>query len=228
MRATLNENNIDHLPPVKNTFIKIKKMVINGLSKKNISFVMLTIGLCGVIIAYRYQSRLHESHLSSLQMKRNEQILHVLNDVNGQLASLSKTPANNVQKQALLKIENDLVGLQQSIIEVAKSSDIQKVSSQISSVKEDMDEHMSDIKRAVSDSMGNKQFLNANVLPFHVISIDVIGGQPYVSVNYADHVTPVGVSDVLAGWRLILADYDASVAEFVNDKDQYVKVSLQG
>lgn len=163
---------------------------------------------------------------STLQIKHNEKILSELNDIEIQLKSLANNPSSNAQKQELLQIENHIVELQKSMVEVAKSSDIQTIVNQISSVKDTMNEQMSDIKKTVSGGMGNKEYLDADVLPFKVITIDVIGEQSYVSVNYEDHVTPIAVSDVIAGWRLIFADYDANIAEFRNDKKQYVKVSL--
>ena len=60
-----------------------------------------------------------------------------------------------------------------------------------------------------------------------MVSVDRIAGLPYVSVDYAKHISPLAVGDQLAGWRVMAAYFDAGVAEFVNDKDQYVKVVIQ-
>ncbi len=87
---------------------------------------------------------------------------------------------------------------------------------------------MLDLKKSVSSSLGNKEYLDSSLLPFQVISIDVIGGEPYISINYADHISPLGVGDLLVGWRVTSADSDQGIAVFVNEKNQFIRISLQG
>jgi len=65
-------------------------------------------------------------------------------------------------------------------------------------------------------------------LPFHVLAVDVIAGEAYVSVDYAHHVSPMALDDLLGSWRLDSADYDSNTAEFVNEKNQFVRVNLKG
>ena len=167
--------------------------------------------------------------LISLQNKRSEAILRELNDINSVLHNVESNPSNTKQQQlALQTLEKDIASTQKSMIDVAKSTDIQKVSSQIALVKDDIDSQISDLKKAVSKSIGSKEYLDASALPFHVISVDVIAGQPYVSVEYASHVSPLSAGDLLVGWRVVSAEYDTGISEFVNEKNQYVKVSLQG
>jgi hypothetical protein len=136
---------------------------------------------------------------------------------------------NNPKQQSVLNtIQSELSTLRESMVEVAKTSDIQKVSSQITSVKDDVDIKMSDMMHAVTSFNGGKQYLDLNALPFHVLSVDMIAGLPYVSVDYSNHVSPLTVGDWLAGWQVVAAYNEAGVAEFVNDKNQYVKVIVQG
>lgn len=165
----------------------------------------------------------------SMQLKKSDTILRELGDINSQIQKISLNPSESkLAEAAFTKIQDDLAAIHQSVADIAKSSEIQKVSSEIELVRNDVDTQMGDIKKAVSESMGNKQYLEPSALPFQVVSVDMIGGQPYVSVNYEDHVSPLGVSDLLAGWRLTSADYDAGYAEFVNAKNNFVKVNLQG
>jgi hypothetical protein len=165
----------------------------------------------------------------SLQNKRSEAILRELNDINLVLHDVESNPFNSKQQQMTLQsLEKNIASAQKSMINVAKSSDIQKVSDQITSVKDDIDTQMGDLKKTISEGMGGKQYLDANTLPFHVISVDVIAGQPYVSVEYASHVSPLSVGDILTGWRVTSADYESGVAEFINEKNQSVKIILQG
>jgi hypothetical protein len=167
--------------------------------------------------------------LVSLQNKRSEVILLELQDINSVLHHVEDNPLNSKQQQmALQSLERNIVSTQKAMIDVAKVSDIQKVSGQITSVKDDIDSQMNDIKKAIAENRGSKQFLDTSTLPFHIVSVDVIAGQPYVSVKYASHISPLAIGDLLTGWRVVNADYESGIAEFVNEKNQYVKVSLQG
>jgi hypothetical protein len=167
--------------------------------------------------------------LISLQNKRSETILRQLNEINLIVQGVASNPDNTKQQQLVLQaLEKDMSIIQKSIVEMAKISDIQQVTNQVALIKNDVDTQMIDIKKSVSASTGGKQYLENSALPFHVISVDVIAGQSYVSVNYANHISPLGMNDILVGWRLTAADYDNGMVEFANEKNQYVKVSLQG
>lgn len=205
---------------------QFKKMIRN---KKYLTVTILIFSLLlfiTIFITAQYVNN-KKSNLSSLTNKHNEIILNKLNQVNDQLEALVRNPSNSKEQYLKLQgIEKNIAEIHQSLVAVAKTTDIQKVSTQIASVKDTVDSLMSDIKKAMSEYGGNKQYLDPNALPFHVVAIDVISGEPYVSVNYQDHVSPLGISDMLASWRLIAADYDLNVAEFVNNKNQSVKINL--
>ncbi len=167
--------------------------------------------------------------LASLQNKRSAFIVNELNDIHSILHDIESNPFNSRQQQMTLQsLEQDIVVAQKSMLNLAKTSDIQKVSSQISSVKDDIDSQMGEMKKAIAEGVGSKQFLDASALPFHVISVDIIAGESYVSVEYDNHIFPLAIGDLLTGWRVISADYEADCAEFANEKSQYVKVDLQG
>jgi hypothetical protein len=174
-------------------------------------------------------SVLHKTSASAQLNKRNEIILKELNEIKSVLHEVEGNPYNTKEQQQVLKnLEKDFQNAQKSMTDVAKSADIQKVSLEIASVKDDIDSQLHDIKKTISETGSSKEYLNANVLPFHVISVDVIAGQPYVSVEYANHVSPLSIGDELAGWRVVSTDYQSTVSEFINDKNQHIKVSLQG
>jgi hypothetical protein len=164
----------------------------------------------------------------SAQNKHSEAVLRELTNISETLHEVSNNTTTAKQQVVLQSLEKEIMTIHQSIVDVAKGSDIQKMSNQITLVKEDMDSQISDLKKSVYESSGNKQYISESALPFHVISVDVIAGQSYVSVDYANHTLPLAISDLLAGWRVISADYDSGVVDFVNEKNQYVKVSLQG
>ncbi|MCD6040304.1 MAG: hypothetical protein K0S27_1704 [Gammaproteobacteria bacterium] len=190
----------------------------------SISFLFLFIFL--PIMSYKSMKM---ADLVSLQNKRNKIILHELNDINSLLHDVRNNPLNSKQQQmAFQSLEKDIVFAQKSLVDAAKTSDIQKISGQIASVKDDIDSQMNDMKKIISEDRSSKQFLNASVLPFHVISVDVIASQPYISVEYNNHILPLAIGDSLTGWRVISADYELGMAEFENEQNQYIKVSLQG
>ena len=194
--------------------------------------LIISTGLISAVLLFSIISgnkKTNVTDLVSLQNKRSETILRELNEINSVLHDVESNPFNTKQQQmSLQSLEKDIASTQKSMVDVAKSTDIQKVSNQISLVKDDIDSQMGDLKKAVSKSIGSKEYLDASVLPFHVISVDVIAGQPYVSINYANHISPLAIGDLLTGWRVVNADYDSGIAEFSNEKNQYVKVSLQG
>lgn len=198
-------------------------------------WIMLSIGtgtgflLWLIILLAVHQQSNGVADLSVTEKQRALTILNQLSDINNQLQQLASNPQNSQSfKTALTHISSDLSSFQKSLNELAKSSDVQKVSGQLASMQNDIDAQMLDLKKAVASSNDAKQYLDAKVLPFHVISIDVISQQPFVSIDYANHITPLAVGDTVAGWKITAADYDAAQVEFKNAHDQYVKISLQG
>lgn len=236
MRATINELsdvNSDHDAAIepKSLWQKMCNKLCLIYKSKNNHKKTIVISLVGAISAIIIGIIIFENkssvQVASSQSKISLGILNKLNDIDNQLDVMSHNPNNLKQQQVLQAIDKDVATIQQSVIDVAKTADIQKVSNQISSVKDDVDSQMIELKRAVTEGAGAKEYLEESALPFHVVSVDVIAGQPYVSVNFENHVTPLGITDSLGGWRLIVADYDTRTAEFVNEKKQYAKISLQ-
>jgi hypothetical protein len=209
---------------------EFKKLFINKLNlirnNKYLTFIaiflLMSALMCTLAIIMQVSA-------STLKASRSDTIQGQLDAMHIILKEVASNPSNSKREQIALEgLEVNILSVQKSLVNVAKSSDIQQVSKQISLVKDDIDSQMVDLKKSVSSSFGNKEYLDASNLPFHVISIDVIGGEPYVSINYADHVSPLGIGDLLVGWRVASADSDQGVAVFINEKNQFVRISLQG
>jgi len=148
-----------------------------------------------------------------------------LNTVQRAISQLSYHNQNPEDfKETLSSISNNMSALQKSVDQSAKSSDVDKITAQTTLIKQNIDE----LKKLVAESDNGKEYLDVKNLPFKVISVDVISEQPFVSIDYQNHITPLGVGDTVAGWEIVSADYDNAAAEFKNNKDQYVKVNLQG
>lgn len=203
-----------------------------SISNKKIIFgVLKVLGfilLLAIFLLVHYQNR-SVANLANIENKQTTVILRQLDDMNGQLQQLSASPENSKEFQtALVNMVSDLSSIKKSVNDLAKTSDIQKVSNQIITMKTDVDSQMDDLKKELAESSNSKQFLDPKVLPFHVISIDVLSEQPFISIDYAHHITPFAVGDSIAGWRIVAADYSAAAVEFKNDHNQYVKVQLTG
>lgn len=175
----------------------------------------------------------HQSHeVNTLTVREGAQssaIVNELGDINSELGQLAKNPQNSQQfQQALIAMSTNIASLKQSIGTLAKESDVQQVSTQLTSMQTDVDNQMTNLQKAVITGGEAKQFVDPKVLPFKVMSVDVISQQLFVTVNYHHLVTPLAIGDSVAGWRLSAADYDSEVAEFKNIKsDKYVKISLK-
>lgn len=208
----------------------IKEKFANYAEIIRYNFLHIVVGSFIILplIIFLYVSYPHENKVEAQNKKHNEIVLNELSDINNQMKIIVNHPDQVRMYQALQSIKNDAGDIQKSVKDVAKTTDIQKVSNQINGIKEDVDNQISDLKKTVVSGMSNKQVLDPAALPFHVISIDVIAGQSYVTVDYANHILPIAIGDLLAGWRVNSADYDSRVAEFVNEKNQFVQINLQG
>ncbi|MCD6047005.1 MAG: hypothetical protein K0S08_652 [Gammaproteobacteria bacterium] len=176
------------------------------------STVLILVVSCVGLSLVRHDTA-HVLSKQNLQENTAKATLKQINDIRDQLEALQTSPqSSDAFKENLVKINSGLGDVQQSIL----------------TMKDDMDSQMSELKKEVNSNPNMKQYLDAKELPFKVISIDVIDQQPFASVNYDNHILPLAVQDALAGWVLDKADFATATAEFKNDKDQYVKVIIQG
>lgn len=204
---------------------------INLLWQERKYFILTIIGF--LIFLYVAMSAGHKNstiaNAISMQNKRIETILHDITAVNAIIQEANSNQFYTKQQQAALQtLEKNILETQQSLINVAKTSDIQKISTQIINIKENMDSQLNDIKKIIAQDDNKKHYINENPLPFHVISIDVIAGQTYISMEYDNYISLLSVGDALAGWKVINIDFNNMSAEFENETHQYYKFVLQG
>ncbi|HVV68005.1 MAG TPA: hypothetical protein VHE99_03055 [Gammaproteobacteria bacterium] len=172
-------------------------------------------------------SVMHQYHnagqAAGITTKRNLQILSELNDLHSQvqqLSSLSSKPGE--LKTTLVRLDTELTDLEKEIANTAKSTEVQKLSVQLS----DMQSDLGDLSQTFAAQFTNKKYIDAKKLPFHVLSLDVISEQPFISVDYNHHIIPLGIGDSLATWKIMSADYDTQTVELTNAQGQYVKITL--
>lgn len=200
----------------------IKKLFKQHRSMQLIALMLLFVTLLVGITLYRQ----HKKSFEDLQYHRSEMILQKVNAIQSEIEYLSRNANQNQQLRSLERIEKDMGNAQHSLIDLAKTSDIQKVYSQLESIKEVINIKMTDIKHWVSTEKEHKHYLPPSHLPFHLTAIDMIGGEPYVTVDDDNHTFPMSIGDTLTGWRLIAADFESGFAEFMNANKQYVKITL--
>lgn len=207
----------------------LSHILVHLNNKKLVIKIALALGLflLTIIIFLIHHQTNTVSYWAANENKQARAILSQLSDMDTQLQQLSSHSQNSKAfKEMLLKLGGGISEMKKSVNDLAKARDMQRVSSQITSMRNDVDTQMLELKEVVANN--SKAYLDSKVLPFQVISIDVMSQQPFVSINYDYHLTPLTVGDSLAGWQITAADYASAQVEFKNEHDQYVKVSLQG
>jgi len=198
---------------------------LHSICKKRKLLIMMFLPMLALFILiiisnfqlnYRINSSQNDNKLNTIIKK--------INDVGFALSQVENRP--NILEYNQKKLEKDMTSVKQSLENISKESDISKIADQIHLIQSNIDKQIDDIKKSLSSNLNTKQYLNQSNLPFEMLTIDVISGQSYVSVNYNNHVFPLAINDVLAGWRVKVADFDENTAEFVNSKGQYIKIIL--
>lgn len=193
----------------------------------------ITIVFSGIILSLLTIVYLNEKcstkNFCLIQKQNNSSVIKKLDEINSEIKTLKDEPSIKKQHEIIFnKIENYLVSLKDELMKVAKVTGIEKISSQISSTKDEVNAKINDLQKTIANNGDNKDYLSDNNLPFHVIGIDVIAGQSYISVDYDHHILPLAIGDNLAGWHVNQANYDAQTAEFVNLKNQFIRINLKG
>lgn len=190
--------------------------------KRRLLIIILLISAALILFIYNnYQlsSKINFSQTNQFQVINKK--LNELSSAMYQIENRYNHPGNN-QKS----LEKEINAISQTLTNLSKESDINKLIDQVNVIQVNMDKQVDEIKKSLSSGFNDKKYLDQSSLPFSVLTIDVISGQSYVSVNYNNHITPLSVNDVLADWRLTTANFDENTAEFVNSKDQYIQVKL--
>lgn len=217
---------------MKMTFLieKLKAHKINSRFSIVITVIilfMLVLILISTLEVYKKSNYLRNNSLA--ESKNNKFMLNKLNEINNSVAIIRRNSTNKKQQDYLLhNIEQNIQSLIKADTDTAKLSDIKTVTDQLSTVKDHIDMRMDNLKKTIFDTLGEKQYLDASELPFDVISVDVIAGQPYVTVNYNKLILPLAIGDTLAEWHLNITDYVSTESEFENGKKQFIKVKLKG
>lgn len=182
--------------------------------------------LVSTIFIYYKQSFFYNNS-EILQEKRNELIVLKLNDIRDAIFTIKNNPIITKKAGIDIQLEKNISDIQKSFTEVTKTSDILKISGQITAMNDKLDLQLGEVKNVITQQVaGKKEYLNIDILPFKIISIDVVGDQRYIIVNYLNQILPLTYGDTLGSWRVNQVDYNLQTAEFENEKKQYIRVNF--
>ena len=189
---------------------------------------------CVIIVAIDYVLSDKQDKELMLSIKKRSDDLKSLTAVNDNLVDIT-TKLNNIETQ-VLKPSTNVEPLQQQIISLTEETKALNkenkdlISTSIDNVARDLKDTLSDIEDELLD-LNEKQkqavFIKEDNLPFGVLHIDNIQGNNITTIRYNNTIFPLTQNDNLAGWRLIRAGFHEQEAEFVNDKNEHVLISLK-
>lgn len=212
----------------RNVFLDYSHRLLNFVRKPQISsFIFYLIIFSMILLILLGNENDHLSRIAYDQNKQEKAIMNALDDVSRNVQRLTAYSQKSAEfKETLITINQNLTDIKTSVASLAKTSDVLKVDSDVIAMQQNMNEDMDDLKKMVVSQ--SKDYLDPKVLPFHVISIDMLAEQPFISIDYNHHITPLTLGDSLAGWMIMQANYEKSYVEFKNANNKYVKVVLEG
>lgn len=199
--------------------------------------VGIVIIACVIIVAIDYVLSDKQDKELMLNIEKQINDLKPLTAVNDNLIGIT-TKLNNIETQ-VLKPSTNVEPLQQQITNLTEETKAlnkenkeskELISTSIDNVARDLKESLSGIEDELLD-LNEKQkqavFIKEDNLPFGVLHIDNIQGNTIATIRYNNTIFPISEGENLAGWRLIRAAFHEQEAEFVNDKNEHVRVSLK-
>ncbi len=198
-----------------------------ALSKQDAMFtltILVMIMITWILIYLFFVSAdKNQSRQIQLESRQNQVMAMRLNDVQSTLKKMSSNLPDSEFKTTLQQLSSNVNDVGKHIADTAKTVDVKQLSTQLTEIKSDID----DLQKMLSDSIG-LAYSNPKLLPFQITAMDVISGQPFITIAYDHHLWPMGIGDVIAAWQLVSVDYRSETAEFVNDAGQRVKISNKG
>lgn len=174
-------------------------------------FAILTIMFVGLAFFVK-QETTQIKFILQVSEERQANILSRLDEIQSQIVSLKADHAQIQSLQASLSHLQETMATEQSLTALAKSSEVQQLTKQLQQWKSTTHSPY---------SLKNNHQKSKPVpmtLPFHVNSLDIIAGSPYISIEYQQASLPLRVNDPLAGWKAIDMDITNSKVVFENLK----------
>lgn len=200
-------------------FLQTKWHALNLEEKKYLRwgalFVLLIVFSWMLFASLKEDVRLSKSILQ-MESKKAADLMEQISNIRVQIDKLGLGTQDSTQ---VSKINNELVTIEKDVTGVAKGIELQQIAT-------DMEKRLDELEKIVTENGHTKRYVDSKALPFQVISVDVMSGQLFVSVDYKNQVTPLGIGDSLASWKIIDADYENVSVELANNQGQYIKINV--
>ncbi len=153
--------------------------------------------------------------ISHVSTEREAEILLTLNDLQLQINSI-KADHEQIKavKETITHLEHT-AATEESVSGLAKATQLERISDQLQKLQKSYS-----FKKAIF--LRKKQAHPSKAvkasLPFHIKSLDIMAGQPFVSVEYQQNTLPLRINDSLADWKVIKIDMTTGVSLWENLK----------
>lgn len=179
--------------------------------------------------------------LTSLALYPKTEVVNTKQDLTIYKALSEKM--DNIQAQ-IGKVNLEIKKPQDKVDLTSITKEISRISGNLDSVKSDTNNvlaksnrnnnilinEIKDVKEkvvAIKGSSKETKYVDAKQLPFEILSIDVVQEVPVISIRYHFENFDLEKGDKIAGWKIRGLKYNNQIAEFINDKNEHVKISLQ-
>ncbi len=153
--------------------------------------------------------------ISHVSIEREAEILSTLNDLQSQINSI-KADHEQIKavKETVTRLERT-AATEQSLSGLAKTTQLQRISDQLQQLQKSYSSKKTNFlrKKHAHPSKPVKASL-----PFSIKSLDMMAGQPFVSVEYQQNTLPLRINDSLADWKVIKIDITMGVTLLENMK----------
>lgn len=186
LSTELNTSNFQAVSPMKG-----KNIIIQLLP--TVILATLFVGLAFYVKQETTQIKL----IFQVSEERQANILSALNDIQSQIAALKADHEQIQSLQASLTHLQETMAKEQSLANLAKSTEVQQMAKELQKLK---------LARRSSYSLEERHRKSQSTpmtLPFRVKSLDIMADQPYASVEFQHNTLPIRVNDQLAGWKAI-------------------------
>jgi hypothetical protein len=205
---------------------KLFKAIKKLMHKKTLAIILVIIIVVSVANSLLLIS--HES-LKCFKTNNTDPVFKQLSSIELMLQQAEPKSSDSEQERlSFQQLETNLSSIKTALTSLAKTSDTERIAEQLMHMQIVLNaryDHYDNLLKLLPDKNNN---IDASNLPFSVVAIDIIDQTPYVSLNFQDHISPLGVGDKLVDWKLVNADFDENTAVFENAKLQTVRINLNG
>lgn len=215
-------------------FLKIIKRVFRWIRVNSKVVLPITaLSICFLVFLYNVVKSPQVRRAKEIKPAVSQAVVHKINQFNhidAELIDLKNRldAANHDGSQNTMAINARLNHIQKQLLDLNIGKGIQQVNHEISMSHNDLSEKITNLQNLVEiikKQIMPVKYLNASVLPFKVISVDIWNGVPYAAVTIDKKSKLIGKNETINHWMLVDLDYAVQQVVFRKNK-QYVKVRV--